>query len=140
MVLHVAAPAGARFGGAELAAAFAAEGLQYGELRIYHLRALGDTGPVLFSVANMVEPGHFEPETMDALSTPGVVLLQQLPGPQPGPEAFQSMLEVAQRLADRLDGELWDERRNPLTVQRMESLQAELVEYERRRRLPGVLR
>ncbi len=137
VVLYVAAPAGVRFAGADLVRAFEEEGLEYGAMRIYHRLDPAVGGAALFSVANMVEPGYFKPQQMNEFTTPGLVLLQPLPGPRPGPEAFQVMLATAQRLADRLDGELRDERRNPLTHQRMEALRAEVMEHERRRHLPG---
>ncbi len=138
VVLYVAAPAGARFAGADLVRAFEEEGLEYGAMRIYHRLgpAVGDAA--LFSVANMLEPGYFEPQQMNEFTTPGLVLLQELPGPRPGPEAFQVMLATARRLADRLGGELRDERRNPLTPRRIETLRAEVMEHERRRHPSGV--
>ncbi|GBE09775.1 cell division protein ZipA [bacterium BMS3Bbin12] len=137
VVLYVAAPAGARFAGADLVRAFEEEGLEYGAMRIYHRRDPAVGGATLFSVANMLEPGCFEPQQMNEFTTSGLVLLQQLPGPRPGPEAFQAMLETARRLADRFGGELRDERHNPLTHRRMETLRAEVMEHERRRHLPG---
>lgn len=137
MVIQIAAPAGGRFQGADLARVFRSEGLEFGAMRIYHRNVPEARDAALFSVANLVEPGYFDPESMEAFSTPGLVLLQQLPGPRPGPEAFKEMLATAQRLADRLDGELRDERRNPLTRQRMEALRAEVTEHERLRHLSG---
>lgn len=137
LILQVAAPTGSPFRGADLLRTFAGERLEYGAMRIFH-RFDSAAGAPLFSIANLVEPGYFDPNAMEEFTTPGLVLLQQLPGPRPGPEAFQAMLATAQRLAERLGGELRDERRNPLTRQRLEALRAEIMEHERRRHVPRV--
>lgn len=76
---------------------------------------IGEEGRPLYSAANLVEPGVFDPLTLDGLSTPGLVLFQVLEGPGDHLEVFETMLQTARRLAERLDCALCDTRRKPLS-------------------------
>ncbi len=76
---------------------------------------IGEEGRPLYSAANLVEPGLFDPLTLDGVSTPGLVLFQVLDGPGNHLEIFEVMLETARRLAERLDCALCDTRRKPLS-------------------------
>ena len=76
---------------------------------------IGEEGRPLYSAANLVEPGVFDPLTLDGLSTPGLVLFQVLEGPGDHLEVFETMLQTARRLAERLDCTLCDTRRKPLS-------------------------
>ncbi|MDX1609635.1 MAG: cell division protein ZipA C-terminal FtsZ-binding domain-containing protein, partial [Halofilum sp. (in: g-proteobacteria)] len=96
--IYVVAPRGERFIGSRLRKLFASHELQHGELDIFH-RHDAD-GRVLFSVANVVEPGTFDPATMDTLSTPGLALFVRLPGPPSAEIAFDRMVATARALAE----------------------------------------
>ena len=76
---------------------------------------IGEEGRPLYSAANLVEPGVFDPLTLDGVSTPGLVLFQVLEGPGDHLEVFEAMLQTARRLAERLDCALCDTRRKPLS-------------------------
>jgi cell division protein ZipA len=86
-------------------------------------------------MANMVEPGRFPIEEMDAFSTPGVTLFTQLPGARDGMEIFDRMLKVARQLASLLQAELQDEAHNRLTGQMEKHLAESVIEHRRRVRL-----
>ncbi len=108
------------FSGTELYRALEGAGLQFGEMNIYHYP--GDNNPntyALFSVANIVEPGTFDPEPAAAekFSTPGISLFMRLPAKTDNYQAYEKLLEIARRLADELEGELCDETRSQLTRQ-----------------------
>ena len=48
-------------------------GLDHGEMSIFHRHEEDDLlSPIQFSVANAIEPGYFDPDTLDKISTPGV--------------------------------------------------------------------
>lgn len=86
---------------------------------------IGEEGRPLYGAANLVEPGVFDPLTLDGLSTPGLVLFQVLEGPGDHLEVFEAMLQTARRLADRLDCALCDTRRKPLSESAISMLRDE---------------
>ncbi len=83
---------------------------------------IGEEGRPLYSAANLVEPGLFDPVSLDGMSTPGLVLFQVLDGDGDHLQVFDTMLETARRLADRLDCALCDTRRQPLGKRALEAL------------------
>ena len=133
VALFVMAREGHTFRGVDIRAAAQAAGLEYGDMRIFHCRHAQDPQRrSVFSMANVVEPGWFELETMDALETPGLALFMQRPGPMSGSEAFDTMVAAARVLQSRLQGELRDASRSVLGQQTIEHLRDEIREFERR--------
>ncbi len=106
------------FSGVQLFQALESAGLVYGEMKIYHYPC--DESPesfALFSIANVVEPGTFDPQNPDALKTPGISMFMRLPTRMDNYEAYKKFIHVAQMIAAELDGELCDETRSQLTQQ-----------------------
>jgi cell division protein ZipA len=137
IILHIAARAPRRFVGPELQHALEAEDLRFGDMDIYHrLVEVDGEQQMLFSVTNAVKPGTLTPEELPELETPGLSLFMRLPGPVPGPNALERLLEAAEGLAGRLDGELQDESRSALSAQMREHLRERVrewaVKYERK--------
>ena len=135
VILTVLAPKGERLEGVALHAAFQAQGLRYGEDRIFHRypdAAPAAMGP-LFSAVNIVEPGVFDLATMDAMHTPGVGLFMRLPGPKDPGDAFADMVETARALASALEAQLCDETRSKLTAQALSHLREQIADFGRRR-------
>lgn len=131
VVVYVVAPDGERLVGARLAEAFARRGLEHGELDIFHAR--DDEDRTIYSVANGVEPGTFEPATMGTLSTPGVALFLRLPGPPSAQAAFDRMVADARALAEELEARVLDGRHSTLTRQTEQHLRDEMRELDLRR-------
>jgi cell division protein ZipA len=134
VTLHVAAREGSTISGADLLVAAEKIGLEYGDLGIFHRLSPtpGATAPV-FSMANMVKPGHFDPLGLPEMTTPGVSLFMTLPGPLSALDAFDMMLPGAERLAELLDAQVLDEERNALGRQTIQHLRDELRGYDRER-------
>lgn len=99
------------FAGPALLRVFNAVGLKFGDMNIYHHFGAGElrTEQPLFSLANMFEPGHFDPAAMDDFETAGLAMFIQFPAPLDGPVAFELFLNTAQRLAEALDADLLSE-------------------------------
>ena len=136
VTLHVMAPAHSPFRGKDLLRAFELGGLEYGDMNIYHRFITVDGQPRnAWFLANLVNPGTFDPGQMDGFSTPGVSLFLRLPGPAEGVRALDDMVETARRLASELNGELRDETRSALSRQRIEHLRSEVLEFERKLRV-----
>ncbi|MDZ7786617.1 MAG: cell division protein ZipA C-terminal FtsZ-binding domain-containing protein [Halofilum sp. (in: g-proteobacteria)] len=131
-MLYVVAPRGERLVGARIAEAFARHGLEHGTLDIFHAGEQRGPGTV-FSVANAVEPGTFDPSTMDTLSTPGLALFMRLPGPQAGETAFDRMVRTARALADELGAQVLDGDHSTLTRQTEQHLRDDLRDFDHRR-------
>lgn len=127
-VVYVVASHGERFVGARLQELFANHGLEHGELEIFHKRDA--EGRTLFSVANLVEPGTFDPATMDTLSTPGLALFVRLPGPTSAEIAFDRMIGTARALADALEGRVLDQQHSTMTRQTEQHLRDEMRAFD----------
>lgn len=108
-------------------------GLLEGEMQIFHFSDERDR--MLFSMANMLNPGTFPMKGMNSFITPGVTLFSTLPGPTDSIAVFEQMLSVAQRLAALFDAELQDSTHSDLTKQTIDHVRGEIVEYERRLKL-----
>lgn len=118
IISHTILTKGEFFSGRELFHALDSAGLSYGEMNIYHYP--GDEKAetfALFSVANVVEPGTFNPQDPEELKTPGISMFMRLPTRMGSYEAYEEFIHVAQMIAVELDGELCDETRSQLTQQ-----------------------
>lgn len=133
LVVNVMARDGYAFSGNELVQVLITSGLKFGEMNIFH-RRLGnnDKGAVVFSVANILNPGTFDLNDMGNFTTPGVSLFLALPSPTNNLKAFEHMLEVAQHLRGALDGELKDDHRNVMTAQTIEHYRQRIRDFELR--------
>jgi cell division protein ZipA len=124
--LSVVAGDEAYFNGEALRDALVDLGLIYGDMGIYH-RYDRDFREVLFSVASLVEPGTFPPaENMETFECPGVVLFFQPPRVDDPLAVLDDLLETCHQLAQQLDGEEWDERREVLTLKKIEQMRERL--------------
>ena len=135
VVLRVRSRGSEGFPGGALLAFFEEEGLEHGQLGAFHSQDVD--GKPRFMVANLTEPGSFDPEAMPGQTIPGVSLFMVLPGPADAPVTLDEMLAFARRLADRFGGEVLDEGGNALTNQQAGYLREKVVEYWRRTRLVG---
>jgi FtsZ-interacting cell division protein ZipA len=136
ITLFVLAPTGVPFRGSFLMEAITEAGLQYGDMQIFHrFEKQAGRDDTLFSVANIVEPGTFEPNRMDSFTTPGVVLILQMPGPVDAIKAFDAMVTAARSLATNLGGSLCDATRSVLTNQTISHMREEVVDYQLRQRV-----
>ncbi|CAG9000736.1 MAG: Cell division protein ZipA [Candidatus Celerinatantimonas neptuna] len=134
--LNVVASDGQSFSGEMLFPCLENLGLQFGQMDIYHryLHADGQ-GPILFSVANMVKPGTFDPQQMEQFSTQGVSLFMTVPCESEPSRNFNVMYNAAQRIVSDLNGVLLDGHRNPFTAQTLQHYQQRIREYERQQLL-----
>ncbi len=90
--------------------------LYFGDMQIFHrYENIDGTGNVIFSLASAVEPGYFELSKMADLRSPGLTLFFTTTRPNQSIAAFELMLRTAKQLAQRLEGELKDDKHRPLT-------------------------
>ncbi len=118
IISHTILSRGEYFSGTQLFQALETAGLSYGEMNIFHYPGNEDNDTfALFSVANVVEPGTFNLEEPQSLSTPGISMFMRLPTRMGSYEAYEEFIHVAQMIAAELDGEICDETRSQLTQQ-----------------------
>lgn len=105
IMLYVVAPENREFNGGRLAQALDGLGFIFGDQNIYHRHLdLTAASPVLFSVANLQQPGTFDPYDMDNLFTVGIAIFMQLPSPGNDMVNLKTMIRAARNLADELGG------------------------------------
>jgi cell division protein ZipA len=124
LALRLVAPHAERFAGRALRLAMAAEGFLLGRFSIFHKP--DSMNRALLSAASLNRPGAFDLETMDSQRYGGLSLFVVLPGPRTPQQAFEELLSAARNLNERLEGALQDERGNPLTALRVQSIRESL--------------
>ena len=133
-MLNVMAKNGRVFAGDDLLHVLITSGLKFGEMNIFHRRLSKEhQGKVIFSVANMLNPGTFDLNNMDEFTTLGISFFLALPTAINNLDAFEQMLGVAQDIRDTLDGDLKDDHRNGMTAQTIEHYRQRVRDFELRR-------
>ena len=110
-------------------------GFKFGEFDIFHRHVdTAGNGPVLFSLANMFNPGSFVIDQIETFQTDGVALFLALPIKSNSLQAFTMMHNAAVKLAAAIGkGQVLDEQRNLLTRQAVQHIHQRIREYERKR-------
>lgn len=141
IVFNIMARPGRLFAGLDVLDALYANDMVHGDMQIFH-RYLDPANQqhAIYSVANTVEPGFFQLETIEQLRTPGLSLFMQLPGPVQAREAFDMMLKTGRALAEQLGGDLCDETRSVLTVQTIGHLKEKIEAFMFKQKMSRVQR
>ncbi len=136
LIVNIMARSGTVFDGQALLNALTAEALKFGQMNIFHRHLENDgDAPVVYSLANIVEPGNFDFANMADTTTPGVCIFLSLPTTCEAHIAYEDMIRTARNIAAALDGELKDENRSALTNQTIEHGRQRVLEFERKIKL-----
>ena len=131
IVINVIAEGDRQFAGRELWDFLHAAGLRHDKMKILSKTEGNlEDGQPIFRAANIVNPGTFDPDTVDQFSTPGISMFMLLPAPVNNLLAFEQMLAVARRLAEALDGRLLDSGRQEMTAQAIEQARRHIREFD----------
>lgn len=118
LVMHLMANKGEMLNGGDLLEASVEVGLRYGAMKIFHRHLKDDgSGAVLFSMANLLNPGTFDLNTMAKITTPGVTLFMALDDIDDPSGAFEIMIEAVNTMAEKLPLNVMDESRSSMTAQ-----------------------
>ncbi|GAK82949.1 cell division protein ZipA [Vibrio ponticus] len=133
IVLNVHCAGEEAFVGTKLFDSMQQHDLLYGEMDIFHRHTdLSGTGKVLFSVANMMQPGTLKHDDPAEFSTKGISFFMTLPCYGDEEQNFKLMLKTAQQIADDLGGHVLDDARNLLTPTRLDKYKAQVKEFKAR--------
>ena len=131
IVLNVHCSGEKPFVGTKLFDSMQQNGLIYGEMDIFHRHAdLSGTGKVLFSVANMMQPGTLKHDDPAEFSTKGISFFMTMPCFGDAEQNFKLMLKTAQQIADDLGANVLDDARNLMTPNRLDSYRAQIQEFK----------
>ena len=130
-IFNVVAKEGSYVRGHELLQFFLTAGFRFGEMSIFHRHLHSDgTGPVLFSIANMMAPGVFDPEKMEQFRSEGVSFFLTAPNNDINiKEAFDMMLVAVEQMAEEFDCVVLNAEREPLTEKQFRNYHERLLHY-----------
>jgi len=111
--------------GAEINSSAQAMGLSFGEMNIFHYKPDGQT---VFSLANMLEPGSFDADTIHDLKTTGLTVFMKIKGNDPMDDLTE-MLQRSYQLAGLLDARLCSHNRETLTEQDAENYRTQVSDF-----------
>ena len=129
--IYLRARANRVISGVQLLEATTKAGLHFGDMNIFHRLSEGEKQPI-FSLANIVSPGNFDPDGWNLFDTPGVSLFLSLPGPLAALDAWDALLATSQRLSELLHADLLDDAQKPVTRQRVAEIRQVMRDYDRK--------
>ena len=136
LVIHTIARDPDGFRGKDLLFLFNSCDLRYGEKDIFHRFEDADgEGCIQFSIAQMHNPGTFDPSKMADQRFGGLSFFMSLPGPKKPLEAYEAMSEMAQVVSRNLKADVLDGTHSAMTPQTMEHERQQILDYERQQRL-----
>lgn len=131
IVLNVHCAGNEPFVGTKLFDSMQQNGLLYGEMDIFHRHAdMSGTGKVLFSVANMMQPGTLKHDDPAEFTTKGISFFMTLPCFGDPAQNFKLMLKTAQQIADDLSGNVLDDARNMMTPDRLDAYRKQIQDFK----------
>ena len=131
IVLNVHCAGNEPFVGTKLFDSMQQNGLLYGEMDIFHRHAdMSGTGKVLFSVANMMQPGTLKHDDPAEFTTKGISFFMTLPCFGDPAQNFKLMLKTAQQIADDLSGNVLDDSRNMMTPDRLDAYRKQIQDFK----------
>lgn len=132
ITLYIVAAKGATLQGSDIYAALSSLGFRFGEMNIFHHYGIGQlkSERPLFSLVNILEPGYFDLNSIDDLTTRGLSVFMCLPTQQSSEVIFSYMLEIAGRIANKLDAIVLGPDRKEINQRTLDNIAIQLKKYE----------
>jgi cell division protein ZipA len=138
LIIHVSMPDNQTISGASLLPQLVSMGFKFGEMDIFHRHEnSAGTGPILFSLASMYNPGTFDIDNMEQLATKGLSLFMSLPGEGEALQNFNMMHNAAKKVSEEFGGQILDSHRSVMTVQTVRHYVEKIREFERKQLING---
>ena len=125
IVLYILPKGDEMLAGSEINSSAQAMGLSFGDMNIFHYV---HDGRNVFSLANMLEPGSFDADTIHDLKTTGLTIFMQITGDDPLDDLTE-MLQRSYQLAGLIGARLCNHKRQPLTEQDAENYRAQVSAF-----------
>ena len=113
IVLYILAKSSDLLAGDKINSVALANSLEFGRMNIFH--RLDENRQTLFSMANMNEPGNFDPDSIHDLKTSGLTMFMQLSNLSNPSDDFDEMLRCAYHISEMLGASLCNQNRQPIT-------------------------
>lgn len=127
ITLYLVAPENQVFNGEMVVQKLEEVGFQYGEHKIFHRHIDNPNSPVIFSVANMMQPGIFDLSNLHRFTTVGLVFFMHIPSSGNDIANLRLMIRSVETLAQSLGGfvlndqqELFDDQSRLAYMQRVQ--------------------
>lgn len=131
IVLNVHSMSGDYFSGTQLFKSLATYHLYLGEMDIFHRHQYDDgSGKVIFSIANMMQPGTLITANPSTFLTKGISFFMTMPCCGDPEQNFKFMLQTAQRIADDLGANVLDAERNMLTPSKLDEYRKQVQTFK----------
>ena len=111
--------------GSQISSSAQAMGLTFGEMNIFHYKSHGRN---IFGLANMLEPGYFDADTIHELKTSGLTVFMKIKGDDPLDDLTE-MLQRSYQLAGLLGARLCNHKRHTLTEQDAENYRTQVRDF-----------
>jgi len=111
--------------GSQINSSAQAMGLTFGEMNIFHYKSAGRN---VFSLANMLEPGSFDADTIHDLKTSGLTVFMKIKRGDPLDDLTE-MLQRSYQLAALLGARLCSHKRQTLTEQDAENYRTQVRDF-----------
>lgn len=125
IVLYILPKVGEELIGSQINSSAQAMGLSFGEMNVFHYKPRERS---VFSLANMLEPGSFDADTIHDLKTTGLTVFMQIRAGDPLDDLTE-MLQRSYQLAGLLGARLCNHERKVLTEQDAENYRAQVSEF-----------
>lgn len=117
LILYVDKPEGEAIDGAKLLPILLTLGFKFGEMDFFHRHEQSSGhGEILFSLANMYNPGTFDIDNMEQVTTRGLSIFMTLPNAGEALQTFNMMHNAAKKIADEFGAYVLDANRERLDV------------------------
>lgn len=136
--INVVADSAVFFRGPAIERAAVDAGLNFGARNIFHRDRERGGAPPLFSLANLYQPGSFDPLRWETLRTQGLTLFMPVPCVEDPAAVFADMTTVAQLMARKLGGRLTDQDQRPLSAAGIETISHQIRDIAVRMHEHGV--
>jgi cell division protein ZipA len=119
-ILFVDKPEGEMIDGARLLPLLLTLGFKFGEMDFFHRhKQTSGHGDILFSLANMYNPGTFDIDRMEQVQTRGLSIFMTMPNAGEALQTFNMMHNAAKKIADEFGARVLDYKREPLDIVRV---------------------